>query len=103
MVKTINTALAYAEAGCRAIMKTYEAEKLPPEGLFHYHQGVFLSGMEGVYFKTGTREYGDYIKRYIDSLIDDDGNIINYEKERLDDLQPGILLFRLIEEIILLN
>lgn len=98
MIQTTKTALSYAEAGCRTLMGKFEAEKLPPEGLFHYHQGVFLSGMEGVYFKTGNKEYGDYIKRYIDSLIDEDGNIINYVKERLDDLQPGILLFRLIEE-----
>ncbi len=98
MVKTTGTALDYAEAGCRTLMKKFEAEKLPPEGLFHYHQGVFLSGMEGVYYLTGNKEYGDYIKRYIDSLIDEDGNIINYVKERLDDLQPGILLFRLFEE-----
>lgn len=98
MVKTTRTALEYAEAGCRTLMNKYQAEKLPPEGLFHYHQGVFLSGMEGVYYLSGNKEYGDYIKRYIDSLIDDDGNIINYEKERLDDLQPGILLFRLLNE-----
>lgn len=98
MIKTARSALEYAEAGCRTLMEKYTAEKLPPEGLFHYHQGVFLSGMEGTFYLTGNKEYSDYIKRYIDSLIDDDGNIINYEKERLDDLQPGILLFRLLEE-----
>ena len=98
MIQTTRTALSYAEAGCRTLMERYEAELLPPKGVFHYHQGVFLSGMEGVYYLTDKKKYGDYIKSYIDSLVDEDGNIINYEKERLDDLQPGILLFRLIEE-----
>lgn len=98
MIKTTKSALEYAEAGCRTIMNTYSAADLPPKGLFHYHQGVFLSGMEKTYYHTGNKMYRDYIKGYIDSLIDKDGNIINYEKERLDDLQPGILLFGLLEE-----
>ena len=90
--------LQFAEAGCQTIMKKFLPEELPPAGLFHYHQGVFLSGMEGTYLHTMNKEYADYIKAYVDSLIDADGNIVNYVKERLDDLQPGILLFRLLEE-----
>lgn len=97
-IKTTRNALYYAEAGCRTIMNKFAAAELPPEGLFHYHQGVFLSGMEGTYYRTGNKEYGEYIKQYVDSLIDMDGNIINHDKTRLDDLQPCILLFRLLDE-----
>ena len=94
----LTTALELAEAGCRTLMKKFTPQELPPAGLFHYHQGVFLSGMEGTYKRTKNREYADYIKAYVDSLINEDGVITHYVKERLDDLQPGILLFRLLDE-----
>ncbi len=90
--------LECAEEVCKNIMKKYVAEELPPAGGFHYHQGVFLSGMEATYQRVRKAAYNDYIKDYVDSLIDKDGNIINYESSRLDDLQPGILLFRLLDE-----
>lgn len=37
--------LDYAKASMDTMMRKWEAPKLPPEGRFHYHQGVFLSGM----------------------------------------------------------
>ena len=45
-------ALGYARAACDTIMRKYEAEKLPPVDRFHYHQGVFLSGMNKIYSLT---------------------------------------------------
>ena len=39
------SAIAYARAACDTLMRTYAARDLPPMGHFHYHQGVFLSGM----------------------------------------------------------
>ena len=37
--------LDYARAACDTMMRKYRAEDLPPKGRFHYHQGVFLSGV----------------------------------------------------------
>ena len=39
------SAIAYARAACDTLMRKYTARDLPPRGHFHYHQGVFLSGM----------------------------------------------------------
>ena len=79
------------------IRKFPEACTLPPEGIFHYHQGVFLSGMMNTYNICGDEKYFDYIKAWVDSIIQQDGSIETYDPTRLDDIQPGILLFPLIE------
>ena len=82
---------------CDCMMHMYEPEKLPPEKIFHYHQGVFLSGMYNTFDICKEKKYFDYIKAWVDSIIWDDGSIHDYDKTRLDDLQPGILLFGLYE------
>lgn len=80
------------------LMNKFPAEKLPPEGVFHYHQGVFLNGMKKWYNICNDERYMTYIKKWVDSNIGSDGKIKNYTKENLDDLQPCILLFQLYEE-----
>ena len=91
--------LELAELACSTMMKKFEAEKLPPVGHFHYHQGVFLSGVEQTYLNTGKKEYADYIKKWVDSLIDENGSLIcEYNENTLDDKQPAILMFRLLEK-----
>lgn len=90
--------IEYAKMACDTMMNKFEAKRLPPEKLFHYHQGVFLSGMERVYIATKEQKYSAYIKDWVDSIIYADGSIHEYDKTRLDDLQPGILLFRLYRE-----
>lgn len=70
---------------------------LPPKGHFHYHQGVFLSGMYKTYTLCKDEKYFDYIKTWVDSIIDDNGNIQEYDKGQLDDIQPGILLYPLLD------
>lgn len=103
----------YGELACRALMHKYTPEKLPPEGVFFYHQGVFLSGMQQIYKLNGNREYFDYIKAYVDSVIGENGELIGFvheltEKETprlakealtmLDHKQPTILLYDLWNE-----
>lgn len=96
--ETINKkALILAEKACRAIMNTYKPEELPPAASFHYHQGVFLYGMLRVWEATDNEEYFDYMKAYIDSLIDDEGNLY-FARDELDSVQAGILLFSLYEK-----
>ncbi len=87
----------YATKTCDAMMKTYPAEKLPPEGYFHYHQGVFLSGMLNTYKKCKEEKYFQYIKDWIDSIIQEDGSIPTLREYMLDDIQPAILLFDVME------
>lgn len=80
------------------MMKKYEASDLPPKGHFHYHQGVFLSGVYKNYCLCGDEKYLEYIKGWIDSCITEDGTITDYEPGQIDDIQPGILLYPLIDK-----
>lgn len=105
--------IEYAEMACEAIMHCYSPEKLPPEGSFFYHQGVFLSGMQRTYLLNGKRKFYDYIKAYIDNVIDENGVIKGFEQEdvmpddsfvikgaltMLDCKQPSVLLYNLYDE-----
>ncbi|WP_276352249.1 glycoside hydrolase family 88/105 protein [Cohnella caldifontis] len=89
--------MEWAEKACEALMAKFEPENLPPDR-FHYHQGVFLSGMEKCWQATGKQAYLDYIKRWVDSQVLEDGSIRKYHADELDDIQPGILLFNLYEQ-----
>lgn len=57
-------------------------------------QSIFLLGMMKVWKKTGNDDYLGYIKGYYDALINDQGNLL-YERDQLDTIQVGILLFKL--------
>ncbi|MFQ9510196.1 MAG: glycoside hydrolase family 105 protein [Lachnospiraceae bacterium] len=93
-----HSALDYACMACDTLMKKFAPEDLPPKGRFHYHQGVFLSGMQKVYDICGDEKYFNYIKDWVNSIIWEDGSIHNYDKGQLDDIQPGILLYELYEK-----
>lgn len=89
--------LDYAREACGMMMRRWAPQDLPPKGQFHYHQGVFLSGMEKTYRLCRDERCFDYIKAWVDSIINGDGNITRFNPGQLDDLQPGILLFPLYE------
>lgn len=91
------TPLDYARAACDTLMRKYSPEALPPKGHFHYHQGVFLSGMYHTYLLCADDKYFNYIQHWVDSIVDDCGDITCFNPGQLDDLQPGILLFPLYE------
>ena len=93
----MKTPLDYAREACDMMMRRFAAPDLPPKGQFHYHQGVFLSGMEKTWELTGDDRYISYIQEWVDSIIDSCGDITKFNPGQLDDLQPGILLFPLLE------
>ena len=93
----LKTPLYYAKAACDTMMRKYRAEDLPPKGHFHYHQGVFLSGMYKTYLLCNDERYFEYIKTWVDSVIEPDGSIPSVHPGWLDDIQPGILLFPLLK------
>lgn len=88
-------AIYYAQKLCDTLMHKYAANELEPKVYFNYHCGVFLSGMERVYRITGNEKYCDYIKAWVESVIDQNGDIIEYNPKNLDDIQPGNILFNL--------
>lgn len=94
---TAELALAMAEKASKTLMRTFTPEELPPANVWHYHQGVYLYGMQRVWEKTQNQEYFDYLKSYIDNLLDEEGNFL-FERDQLDSIQVGILLYPLLNE-----
>jgi len=91
------TARELAVRSAETMMKTFSPENLPPKGKFHYHQGVFLSGMLHTYHLTGDERYYNYAKAWVDSTLGEDGLPADMDTNALDDLQPGILLYELYD------
>lgn len=89
--------LDYARAACDTLMRKFSAPDLPPVGHFHYHQGVFLSGMHQTWQLCGDERYLSYIKAWVDAMFDEKGKIRLCDFSALDDIQPGILLFPLLD------
>lgn len=92
------TPLQWAEKACDTLMAKFEPENLPPFERFHYHQGVFLLGMQNCFKENHKEKYYNYLKRWVDSLIMPDGTVTHCDTNELDDIQPGILLFDLYEK-----
>lgn len=91
------TPLDYARAACDTMMRAYAAQDLPPKGHFHYHQGVFLSGVLGTWRLCGEDRYLSYAADWVRSVFTADGKIKQYDHADLDDIQPGILLYTLFD------
>lgn len=89
--------IEYAKASIETMMRTYEAAQLPPEGRFHYHQGVFLSGVYKTYELCKEEKYAQYVKDWVDSVITPQGEIKSADMGQFDDMQPGILLYPLYQ------
>lgn len=89
--------LQLAQAACETIMQRYSAEDLPPKRHFHYHQGVFLSGLLKTASLCGKESYWKYASDWIHYVFTPEGRIKEYAHGDLDDIQPGILLFSLLE------
>ena len=90
-------ALKYGRFACDTMMKRFPDAQLPPKGGFHYHAGVSLSGMYNIYSVCKDEKYLSYIKKWVDSIIIEDGIIQSFAKGSLDDYMAGILLFPLYE------
>lgn len=91
--------LEYGVRMCAAIMDCFPPDKIEPNvGMFTYHHGVFLSGMERIWHVTGEDKYFDYIKGWVDSVTTPEGEIVPSDNpwcslQTLDYRQAGILLF----------
>ena len=70
---------------------------LPPAWSHEY--GAMFQGMLDVWRRTGDSRYLDYVKRHIDAVVDKDGAIAGYNREKysLDDIVSGRMLFPLID------
>ncbi|UKS25407.1 glycoside hydrolase family 88 protein [Paenibacillus sp. HWE-109] len=92
--QTVKSPLGWARAACDSIMSTYAPMELPPAARWHYHQGVFLCGVEMLLQREPNERYDAYLQAYVDGLIDENGNLY-VARDELDAVQAGLLLFRL--------
>jgi len=93
---TLKPPIYYAKAACETMMRRYPAAELPPKRHFHYHQGVFLSGVCKTAALCNESRYLDYAGEWLHSVFSPDGKqILEYTHGDLDDIQPGILLYPL--------
>lgn len=97
-MKKYKEPVEYAKQSCDTMMRKYDAKDLPPEGRFHYHQGVFLSGVYKNYVLCKDEKYFSYVKEWVDSTVDENGDIHEFDERQLDDVQPGILLYPILDK-----
>ncbi len=66
---------------------------------WEYTNGIVLRGIAEVYARTRDPRYLDYIQRFVDAYVSEDGTIaMGEETHNLDRVQPGVLLLLLAQE-----
>ena len=96
--------LKIAEKFIDSYFERISVEKMAPDGISNYHHGVFLSGVEQVYFQNKKEEYRKYINDFLDRVLEDNKKLKRIEEHfwcslnSLDFRQVGNLLCRLYEE-----
>lgn len=80
----------------KGYLKDYKPYK---NGTWCYEDGVVLNGAFSLYKVTKDREYLDFVKKYFDEHIKEDGSLQGFDvkNNNLDDLEPGFALFELNE------
>jgi unsaturated rhamnogalacturonyl hydrolase len=66
---------------------------------WEYSNSIVLYGMMKIYHYSQNPDYLDYVKKYVDSYVDANGNIrFDSSANNLDHIHPGLLLVFLYEE-----
>jgi unsaturated rhamnogalacturonyl hydrolase len=71
----------------------------PAANGWEYNTGIVLFGLSKSYERTRDRRYLDYIRKWVDTYVDERGNL-RWEQERshnLDYIQPAMLILTLYE------
>lgn len=72
----------------------------PNKNGWEYNTGIVLFGMTKVYETTHDRRYLDYVMKWVDGYVNDEG-VLGWDQSRthnLDYIQPGMLLLFLYEQ-----
>ncbi len=75
---------------------------IPPKWVYDF--GTELAGIKNLWFETGDRQYFDFIKKGVDTFVQNDGTIKTYKVEdyNLDQVNMGravLLMYRVTGEI----
>ena len=65
---------------------------------FDWQAGYTMFVMEKLWKATGDDRYFNYIKRYVDQQVDDQGNIHNFKPTALDHFLPGYAILFMVEQ-----
>jgi rhamnogalacturonyl hydrolase YesR len=98
---------SWAIATAETIMQRYPDFRTAYFKPWTYVHGYMLYGFEMLYRSTGDKKYFDYLKRYIDSIVDDQGNLRYVDRKtgkmtsvgltNLDNMMTGNLVVALYE------
>jgi unsaturated rhamnogalacturonyl hydrolase len=100
-----NEATDWSKAMVESTMKRYPTTD--DLGAWGYAKSLYLYGQYLVWKRTGDPRYLQYIKNWVDSHVDSNGNVTNVDKEgkktnigfdNLDSMLPGNLLLLLFKE-----
>ena len=75
---------------------------IPPKWVYDY--GGILNGMKGLWLETGDKKYYDFIKKGVDTFVQNDGSINTYKPEdyNLDQIKMGdavLLVYRVTGDL----
>jgi rhamnogalacturonyl hydrolase YesR len=65
---------------------------------FSWQAGYMMFAMEKMWRATGNAEYFNYIRRYVDQQVDENGNIPGFDPTSLDNFLPGYAIIFMYEE-----
>ena len=65
---------------------------------FSWQAGYLIFAMEKMFKATGNQLYYNYIKRYVDQQVDDQGNIPDFKSDALDNFLPGYAILFMYEQ-----
>ncbi|MFV8388576.1 glycoside hydrolase family 88/105 protein [Flavobacterium sp. LB1P71] len=96
----ISANLKWSERMALTIMKRHKESYMIDDAKaphWDYVHGLVLTSFEQLYKEKGNSKYYDYIKSYVDVLVDKDGTINTYKMEayNIDMIVAGRLLFNL--------
>ncbi|MCR4897107.1 MAG: glycoside hydrolase family 88 protein [Lachnospiraceae bacterium] len=66
---------------------------------WNYEDGCVLLGCKNLFEATGEKKYYDFIERYLDGFVTEDGRLLKYDKEKynIDNINSGKILFFMYE------
>ena len=88
---------SWAVAGAETIMKRNPGTPDDVLAGWSYWKAYTLLGIEMLWRTTGDRRYFDFIKRELDPLVDEQGNLVGVTFDWLDNIMPGSILVALYE------
>lgn len=65
---------------------------------FSWQAGYVMFAMEKMYKATGNLLYYNYIRRYVDQQVDEQGNIPDFKSDALDNFLPGYAILFMYEQ-----